>query len=63
MTPREHVTTFRMDDALLDAMEQLREREGIPFSEQIRRGLRLFFESKGIVVKAERPRARTRKRS
>lgn len=46
---------------LINAMESLRERDGIPFSEQIRRGLRLWFESNG--VKTDRKRAVTRKRS
>ena len=46
-------------------MEFLRERDGTPFSEQIRRGLRLWLESRGVSVKpkAERQRASTRKRS
>ena len=56
------VVTFRPDEEVLEAMEALRERDGIPYSEQIRRALREWLGSKGI-IKAERPRAGTRKRS
>ena len=62
MTPVGKVTTFRIDDDLLEAMEALKERDGIPLSEQMRRALRPWLESKGVIVKAERKRADTRKR-
>ncbi len=39
-TPREKVLTFRPDRDTFDAMTLLRERQGVPFSEQIRRALR-----------------------
>lgn len=64
MTPVRPVYTFRIDEDLLAHMETLKERDGIPYSEQVRRGLKLFFESRGLAVKkAERKRAVTRKRS
>lgn len=54
--------TFRPDNDTFDAMASLRERDGVPFSEQIRRALRAWLEHKGV-IKAPRPRARTRRRS
>jgi antitoxin component of RelBE/YafQ-DinJ toxin-antitoxin module len=62
MTPVRKVATFRIDDDLLEAMQRLQERDGMPLSEQIRRALRPWLESKGV-IKAERKRAITRKRS
>ena len=38
--PREKVMTFRPDNDTFEAMARLRERQGVPFSEQIRRALR-----------------------
>ena len=54
--------TVRIDDDLSDAMEALREKHGTPISEQVRRALRVWLESQGV-MKAERQRAGTRKRS
>jgi Arc/MetJ-type ribon-helix-helix transcriptional regulator len=60
MTPVRKVTTFRIDEELLDAMRRLQERDGILPSEQIRRALRPWLEQKGILT--ERKRTVTRKR-
>jgi len=59
---RDRVVTFRPDDDLLVAMERLRERDGVPFSQQIRRALRTWLESKDMLtVRTERtPRMRPR---
>jgi hypothetical protein len=62
MTPVRRVATFRIDDDLLEAMQLLHERDGIPQSEQIRRALRPWLEEKGV-IKAERKRVSARKRS
>ncbi len=62
MAPREKVITFRPDNDTFDAMASLRERDGVPFSEQIRRALRAWLEAKGAIKKAPRPRARPRGR-
>jgi hypothetical protein len=56
MTPNNRTTTFRMDDELFEAMERLRQRDGILFSEQIRRALLMFHESKGIAVSKPAPK-------
>jgi hypothetical protein len=62
MTPRDKVLTFRPDLDVLDAMTSLRERVGVPFSEQIRRALRTWLQDQGE-LRADRKRASTRKRS
>jgi Arc/MetJ-type ribon-helix-helix transcriptional regulator len=56
MTPARKVTTFRVDPDVEKAMEALRERDGIPLSEQIRRALRAWLESKRVIKKAGRKR-------
>jgi hypothetical protein len=61
MTPARRVATFRIDDDLMEAMQRLQDRDGIPLSEQIRRALRPWLEVKGV-MKAERKQAVTRKR-
>ena len=61
MTPR-RTTTMRIDDELLAGLQTVKEREGVPVSEQVRRAIQAWLESKGVNVKAERKRAGTRKR-
>jgi hypothetical protein len=61
MSPIDRVLTFRVEDDVLAGMGRLKERDGIPYSEQIRRALRFWLESKGV-MKSERKRAVTRKR-
>jgi hypothetical protein len=61
MTPGARVVTFRPDDDVYAAMLLLKERDGVPLSEQIRRSLRMWLETKGV-MKADRKRASTRKR-
>jgi hypothetical protein len=63
LAPVRKVTTFRIDDELLVAMDELKERDGIAYSEQIRRALRMFLESKGAKVKAAPRRAATRRKA
>jgi hypothetical protein len=55
------VVTFRPDDDVYAAMLLLKDRDGAPLSEQIRRALRMWLEAKGV-MKADRKRAVTRKR-
>jgi Ribbon-helix-helix protein, copG family len=55
-------TNFRLESELLEGLQQVRERDGIPVSEQVRRALRAWLEVKGVTVKTERKRAVTRKR-
>ena len=62
MTPIKRIAAFRIDEDLRDAMKRLQERDGMPFSEQIRRALRPWLENKGVLVKSDRKRASTRQR-
>jgi Arc/MetJ-type ribon-helix-helix transcriptional regulator len=61
MMTRRTSRTYRLDPDLVRGLEDLKERDGVPTSEQVRRAVRMWLDSKGI--KADRPRAATRKRS
>ena len=52
MTPTRRNTTIRLDDDLFDGMEEIWQRDGIQLSEQIRRALRAWLESKGVNLKS-----------
>jgi hypothetical protein len=56
------LTNFRIDPELLEALREIRQRDGLPIAEQIRRAIRQWVEGRGV-VKAERKRAGTRRRS
>ena len=59
---KDRVVTFRPDDDLLTAMEELRERDGVPFSQQIRRALRTWLEAKDMLTARDKRTLRTRPR-
>ena len=61
MTPLQP-TNFRLESELLEALQQVRERDGIPISEQVRRAIRIWLKEKGATVKAERKRGAPRRR-
>lgn len=57
-------TNFRLDEDVMAALREIKERDGVPVSEQVRRALLAWVESKGVkVTKAERKRPASRKRS
>jgi hypothetical protein len=60
MTPRARYSFF-IDEQQKEGLKAVKERDGIPESEQIRRAIDEWLDRKG--VKAERKRAGTRKRS
>jgi len=62
MTPRKRYA-FWIEDDQLEALEAVRERDGILPSEQIRRALDRWLQEKGVKVKTDRQRASSRKRS
>lgn len=62
MTPKK-TFTFAISDDLKRGLTAVRERDGISEAEQIRRGIQMWLESKGVNAKAERKRAATRRRS
>lgn len=48
------LTTVRLPDDLLLAMRKLQARDGIPPSEQIRRGLKMLLKAKGVYKEPKR---------
>lgn len=63
MSPKT-ASTFRIDDELLSALRTVKERDGVPISEQVRRALVSWVQSRGVkVTQSERKRAGTRKLS
>ena len=60
MTPTK-TFTFTIPDELKQGLQAVKDRDGINEAEQIRRGIRMWLESKGI-IKADRKRAATRQR-
>jgi hypothetical protein len=61
VTPRKRYTFF-IDAQQKAALANVKERDGISESEQIRRAIAMWLESKGV-TKAERKRPPRRKRS
>jgi hypothetical protein len=55
--------TFRLDADLIAGLQQVKTRDGIPVSEQVRRAVRWWLKEKGVTVKTDRTRAATRTRS
>jgi hypothetical protein len=47
-------TTFYIDADLQDGLSQLRDRDGVPVAEAIRRAIRAYLESKSITLKTKR---------
>lgn len=61
MSPRKRYS-FWIDDEQAEGLKQIKERDGVLESEQIRRAITAWLQSKGAVVKSDRKRAQTRKR-
>lgn len=61
--PRE-LTAFRLPPEQLEALRAIKERDGVPLTQQVQRALVLWIKSKGITEnKTARKRAGTRKRA
>lgn len=54
--PTKKTFTFHISPEQKDALRDIRERDGIPEAEQIRRGIQLWIDSKGIGQKRAAPR-------
>ena len=64
MTPQTKLFTFALPEDLKAALQEIKVRDGISEAEQIRRGIRLWIESRRVVgEKTGRKRAVTRRRS
>jgi hypothetical protein len=53
---------FRLEAELLEALQAVKDRDGIPITEQVRRAIVLWLQQRGVTPKTERKRAATRKR-
>ena len=63
MSPKEP-TALRIDSALMETMRDLKEAKGIPVTAQFEMAVREWLKREhGIIVKAERRRPGSRKRS
>ena len=61
MSPRvRKLYTFPIDADLALGLKEVKARDGISEAEQIRRGIQMWLRTKGVIKKAERPRAATR---
>jgi hypothetical protein len=62
MTPLKPAT-FRLEEEILEGLQDVKERDGLPVTEQVRRALTAWLESRGVKLKkSDRKRAGTRKR-
>jgi hypothetical protein len=62
VSPKE-LTAFRMAPEVMAALRAVKAKEGIPVAVQIDFAVRAWLKRKGVLIKAERKRASTRKRS
>jgi hypothetical protein len=64
MATSKTAVTYRLDEDLVQGLRLVKDRDGIPQSEQVRRALEMWLEQKGVKVKAERRRgSHSRQRS
>jgi hypothetical protein len=64
VTPRTRkLYSFWIDPAQAAGLKTLKDRDGVPESEQIRRAIYTWLKKKGVTTKTERPQATARKRS
>ncbi len=61
MAPR-RITTFRIDEELLDGLRVIEERDGVPVPEQVRRSIRAWLVERGLKLKAAPRRALTHRK-
>jgi hypothetical protein len=54
MTSRK-LANFRLDEELLEGLAFLKERDGIPLTEQVRRAVKMWLELKGVKGKTAKP--------
>jgi hypothetical protein len=55
--------TLKIDPDLLDALKEIKERDGISESEQIRRGIRLWLKEKAVVATSKKKGSAGRRRA
>lgn len=50
------MTSLRLDEDLLAGLQQVKERDGVPVTEQVRRAIRAWLDSQGVAHEATRKR-------
>jgi hypothetical protein len=50
------IATFRLDDELIAGLRLVHERDGVPPSEQARRAIKMWLETKGVSTDKAAPR-------
>jgi len=53
MSPKQ-MTAFRLESDIIDGLNRVKDRDGIPFSVQVDRALRAWLDKKGVRLKAPR---------
>ena len=61
MSPRQDYFTFGIPPELKSGLQAVKERDGVPEAEQIRRAIKMWLIDRGV-MKPDRKRALTRKR-
>lgn len=46
------LAVYRMEPELLDGLHQVKERDGLPITWQVRQAIRAWLDSKGVLAKA-----------
>ena len=62
MSPKQ-MTAFRLEPDIIDGLNRVKDRDGIPFSVQVDRALRAWLDKKGVTLNAPRAASGTRRRS
>jgi hypothetical protein len=47
-------TGFRIDDDIMEGLKTVKERDGVPISEQVRRALREWLRGQGVITGSTR---------
>ena len=56
MTPsQKRQTAFRIEPEILDGLHEVKTRDGLPISEQVRRALREWLQHRGVKLKSGAP--------
>jgi hypothetical protein len=64
--PIKKIYSFKIDPRMADALKVVKERDGVPESEQIRRGIAMWLRANGVRVDAAQvalPLSSTRRKS
>src|SRR6266542_5396003 len=53
-------STFRLDDRVIEGLQKVKERHGIPLTEQVHRALEMWLEAMGVQMAVSGDRVSTR---